>query len=529
MAEEEEQKSVGELCEEDLSSSESNPAGNFVDESKSVPEAEEASPASAVAEGDFKPDIDFKALLMNIEKLNAKVEALREVKFQSDERLKELAESVGELRSMSFQRENAVTELESKIGSLDETVNNIKPETVMKKLEERDRQLEDFSVKLEKLETLGKDMVEQMREVQKVISTIRSVSEVMNTSKDLTMKVRKIEDLKNSVERLSTKTEKIFYEMDKRLTDFTLFKAKVNQMEEMTKELLKAVDQNKIKIEEAPSKDELNEIRVSVNRLAEGESLEKPFSVTAVKKAVRSAVYPTKKKIKPIPLPQDPEALERMKEEVEIILTMLEDEYREGVISERTFYEARTKNEKRLQEVEAQISDIEAAKEKKEEESSPTPSPSSPETKEASPPKSADESIPGEPKDESGEETTLVLPTSLGALRAKKRELKGYIKLLLQDKSEHLISHRDFNSQKKKLSAQLGEIDRAIAKASASNFEDDEPEENPLDQLKNQIKKGIAEEEEPEEKEPEEEETPKPAPKPKSKSPPKKSKAKRRR
>ncbi len=508
MAEEEEQKSVGELCAEDLASKESNPAGNFLDETKNAPIDNFETKSSAVAEGDFKPDIDFRALMMNIEKLNAKVEALREVKFQSDERLKELAESVGELRSMSFQRENAITEIQAKLGTTEELVNSIKPETVMKKLEERDRQLEDFSLKIEKLETLNKDIVVQMRDVQKVVSTLRSISEIMNTSKDLTMKVKTLDDLKGSTERFATKAEKIFYEMDKRLTDFTLFKAKVNQMEELTRELLKAVDQNKIRLDAVPTKDDLNAVMVAVNRLAEGESLDKPFSVKAIKKATRRAVYPKGSKVKALPLPQNLEALGRMKDEVQIILSMLEEEYREGTISERTFYEARTKNEKRLQQLEAQLSDIEAAKEPKEEaepEAAPKPAPDS-----TQPP----EKIPGEPV-EPGEEE-FALPASLGLLRVKKREVKGYLKLLLQDKSEHLITHRDFMEQKKQLSGQLKAVDRAIAKASAAKFaEEAEAEEpSPLEQLKTQIKTEISEQESPFE------EKPKPKRKPKAKKRP---------
>jgi hypothetical protein len=75
----------------------------------------------------FLGEIKIKQLVMDLEKIKAEVEGLREVKFSSDERIKELSESIGEIRSMLFQKDSLVKELETKIKLLEDSVNDIEP------------------------------------------------------------------------------------------------------------------------------------------------------------------------------------------------------------------------------------------------------------------------------------------------------------------------------------------------------------------------------------------------------------------
>jgi uncharacterized protein YutE (UPF0331/DUF86 family) len=53
-----------------------------------------------IEEKPVKEEIDVRNVLVEVEKLKAIVDTLKAVKFEADERIKELAESVGEVRSL---------------------------------------------------------------------------------------------------------------------------------------------------------------------------------------------------------------------------------------------------------------------------------------------------------------------------------------------------------------------------------------------------------------------------------------------
>ncbi len=141
---------------------------------------------------------------------------------------------------------------------------------------------------------------------------------------------------------------------------------------------MKMADESKVKLDGCGSKDEVLSLRAEVGKLGAGvEAMKKqieglrasgtivtpnalmsmPFTPAATQQG-NSSSGPAQQGADGTSV----EALRAQKEEIKALLSMLEDEYREGVISEKTFAEARMKNESHLKELEHMIDEKQSGK-----------------------------------------------------------------------------------------------------------------------------------------------------------------------
>lgn len=321
-------------------------------------------------------EVNLLELINNMDKLQAEILALKEIKFQSDEKSKQISEGLGELRAMIFQRDATYKENDAKLGKMEVIVNEIQPQAIMAAIQKREREVNEVRARIEKNDSILQVTVEQIRNMQKELEHVRGVARVLEADKKITEIIPKIEESKSTMERLSAKSERLYFEIDKRLSEFAVFKEKVVTIEQLTHELMKMADESKVKLDGCGSKDEVLSLRAEVGKLGAG--------VEAMKKQIEglrasgTIVTPNALMSMPFtplttqggsggPAPQGTEgtsveALRAQKEEIKALLSMLEDEYREGVISEKTFAEARMKNESHLKELEHMIEEKQSGK-----------------------------------------------------------------------------------------------------------------------------------------------------------------------
>ncbi len=278
----------------------------------------------------IEEEIDLRKLLMDVEKLGAEVNALKEVKFHADEIIKELAESIGEIRSLLFQRDATIKETGAKIDKIEEIVSEIKPEKIASQLRKREAEISENIARIEKLERMSKDLLDQIRKSQKILENIKSMENLVEITKDIESKLEKIEELKSGTEREAGKTEKIYLEMGRRFSEFSAFKEKITKVEELSKELVKSLDEVKIKLENTVSKEDMQS-------------------------ALEDA-------LKPPELGADVEELNKRKNEILSLLKNLGDQFRQGLISKESYDEVVEKNKSILQQIENEVKEAETRK-----------------------------------------------------------------------------------------------------------------------------------------------------------------------
>jgi len=293
--------------------------------------------AGLVADDIDKLQTDVSKLTVEVEKVKTMIDSLKDIRSSTEDKIQRLMESVGEIRSLVFQREAKLGEETTKIEKLSEMVSEMEPEKIAKELGKRDKEIATHEAKLEKLEMKSDDMLKTMKSIKEKIESMGSLENVVEVSKNIAEKKVKIEKDLEDVERLTDKVQKLYMELGKNLEDFMTYKAKQEQMDELTKELVKTVDQINIKLDEFAKTEELDALKFSLTQLDKEISTLKTQGISKEE------------------LPPELQELQRQREEIESLIKTFEDEYKERKISEEEFKKVKETNLKKLADIDKKI------------------------------------------------------------------------------------------------------------------------------------------------------------------------------
>jgi len=306
--------------EEKIALEEEKPVGEMLKEEGIITEVAESGEKIKVVE-----EINLRDLVMRTEKLDAQVSALKDIKFQSDERIKELAESVGELRSMLFQRDAEIKANITKVEKLEEMVSEVEPEKITKELHKKDEDLDKIKAETEKLDKISHDLLERIGVVQKLFDNIKSMENLIEVTKEIDNKITKIEQINDDSKRNVGKVEKFYLDMDRKLSQFNVFETRLSKMEDLTKELVEANDNISIQMKNSIKREDLEAMLKDMVHIPESGNIDE---------------------------------LVNQKKEIESLVKNLQDQYKGGIISEGSYNEVVDKNTKILVHLEDKIRDI---------------------------------------------------------------------------------------------------------------------------------------------------------------------------
>ncbi len=313
---------------------EEKPVGEILREEGVIKDEE---PSSSVTDVDEKTsdNMDFNKVLMNIEKIGAVINTLKDMDSEKEERINELAENIGEIRSLHFQKDALIRETASKLGKLEEIVEDINPRRILKKLEEKEKEIQENSAKIEKSEVVDKDLSERIIKLEEILNEVKSIENLMNIVKKLKKKVSELKDLESSTKRNAAKAEKFYLEIGERMEEFDSIKEKTRKIDELTKELLRSIDENRIELNSKLSKKDLDSI------------LEDRLKIPETKKD------------------ESVQELENKRFEIANLLESLEKQREENLISEKSYQEILEKNRLLLSEIDKDLNKMKELKEPK--------------------------------------------------------------------------------------------------------------------------------------------------------------------
>ena len=336
------EKTVGEILEE-----------QGVIKTKEEPKKEDHKEDIEEKKISFLGEIKIKQLVMDIEKLKAEVEGLREVKFSSDERIKELAESTGEIRSILFQKDSLVKELEARIKLIDDSIAVIDPKKIAKDFQKQEERVSQSEAKSEKVEAMYRDIFKKFEESKNILESIKSVENLKEKVRQMEELVNKSLETKAEVDRLAGRTEKFYTEIEDKIKDFSNMKATLEKLDGLTKEMTKSIDEINIKLVGSTKKEDIetfkktiDDIVISNKEKIEGKLKEIEDSLNISQEDITYRI----------------EQLERKREGILNLMNSLEEQYRRNAIKKGTFDEVRSKNETLLQKIDDDIKKLESQK-----------------------------------------------------------------------------------------------------------------------------------------------------------------------
>ena len=200
-------------------------------------------------------------LMLKTEKLEGKLEIFQSSKSESGERIANLAEEVGELRSMIFSKEDTFAKIEDEFEKVKESAAHMKPEKIHRELEDQSADVMKVQAQVELQKSRINSLEKLIQKTEKVLDKFKSYENLVDISKEIKKQVEKINDSEKYTSRMAAKTEKIFAELDNRLTEFRKYTKEIDDMNEMLRDTIKSIDSLEIKTDSKITKESFSKIK----------------------------------------------------------------------------------------------------------------------------------------------------------------------------------------------------------------------------------------------------------------------------
>ena len=269
----------------------------------------------------------FSKIQIEIEKIKATVDTVREMKKVSDEKIQKVIEGLAELRTTVYQREAALKEQEVKVEKVFSITSHIEPEKILAELERRDKEISDLKMKFERLEDVVHNLEEMLKHIRDLLQNIGSLENVIRISNEASEKLASMQRIELNANKTLDKVQGLYAELSKRLEEFMLYKAKQDRIDDMLSELTKNVDEMSTKLMNVATQDDLEALKASI-----------------------SAPQPQGK-----PSTGRLDELKAERDEIKMLIKSLEEELKSGTITKDEFERMKKANVEKLSEIEREI------------------------------------------------------------------------------------------------------------------------------------------------------------------------------
>jgi hypothetical protein len=315
--------------------------GTAEDPYRSTPEVQQDTEEVEVKEE--KPQVvgdTNTAMQIELEKLKAMIDNLREMKQGTDETIRQMSESIGEIRSMVFQADGNLKEMEMKVDQINDDISEVRPSEISKKFKEIGANTETSQITLEKHDKKFEDITTKLNETYDMLKGIGGLENLVSVNKNIQKKIEEMNEVSKYVERLSLKIEKVFVDMNKNLDDFVSYKIKQDGMFDSVNDLVKNVDGVNIKFEGYATKKDFQTIEEEL--LVVKKELE---DITKNLPMIN------------ISIPEPVIQIRKQMDDIRMLIESLEEQHRNGKLNMNDYKKIKEVNQKKLMDLESGIKD----------------------------------------------------------------------------------------------------------------------------------------------------------------------------
>jgi chromosome segregation ATPase len=308
--------------------------------------AEESAPSTGQAAAPAQPptqpgvsmDVIEAKMDTKLEKLSANIDTLKETNSGLSERMSTLNESIGELRSQGTQREGVIKDLQNKMETVDEQVSSISPQKYSKALEKRDKTAGKQDMRIEKLEMKTSDIAKVTGDIRRLLESVGGLENVSNVSKDMRKRLVQVKELYDEIQKLSSRIEKIYIELNKRMENFAVYRSKQENIEGVVKDVIKSVDAVAVRMDDYVTIVNFDNLKKSITDLE--------IKINTLQEMIGKVIPVARMKI-----PQPIQDLQEEQEAIQSLMDSLESEYNEGRMKKAAYDVIKNKNVKKIKQI----------------------------------------------------------------------------------------------------------------------------------------------------------------------------------
>lgn len=281
-------------------------------------------------------DKQFTLMNTNVEKTKALVEGIKEAKNITDDKIQRMTESFAEIRSIVYQREAQAKEQEVVFDKLKDAISQVDSARMLREFTTRDEQMRDVNTRLERLERSGKMLSDTMSKIRGLMTDVGSLENIIKASKHVGEKLENIQEIEGRMKATSTRLDGVYVDLKKRLDEFAIYKVKQDKLEGISGDLMKNLEDMTRRLTDYATKDDIELVKQLVSGVKE-----------QMKHATATTVT--------VELPPEAKSLQEEKEEIETLLSTLEENLSNKEISQEEYDSAKSKNQQKIKEIEEKL------------------------------------------------------------------------------------------------------------------------------------------------------------------------------
>lgn len=215
-----------------------------------------------------KEEKNYKGLdkiLIDVEKLKAVIEAIKEERKAYMERFSQINESIGDLRRTLIEKEKQLNELEASVAKTLDVVKEVDPEGFLVALKKQEAHMDAIKVKIESLEEMINTLVEQVKDINNRMSLFRGTEQLMKLIEEGNQTYKRIKEMEANIEKRGDKVESIFVEMNKQFKLLQELKEKNESMEKALAEISKSIENLKTSSASYVKREEIENLKKEVD------------------------------------------------------------------------------------------------------------------------------------------------------------------------------------------------------------------------------------------------------------------------
>jgi uncharacterized phage infection (PIP) family protein YhgE len=199
-------------------------------------------------------------VVVAVEKIQAKLETIEDLRQTTEEKISSLSEEIGELRSSILEKDKTFNQVETGFERVKEIFEEIQPKKIRAELDKKEDAIEKISAKVEASDTKISDMKKNMADVLGIMEKIKDLKNVIAVSETISKKMAKIEDERKESAKIAAKVESIFSEITEKMAEFHAYRDKIDFSSESMHDIMKSIDMMEVKIENAVTKDGMKKV-----------------------------------------------------------------------------------------------------------------------------------------------------------------------------------------------------------------------------------------------------------------------------
>ncbi len=218
---------------------------------------------------------------VQVEKLNASVEAFAEVRKSFGERFNRTSEQIGELRAMILDRDKSIQNIELKAIKAADLVETVQPEKIMTDVQKQEAKIEALKANLEGNESIMGRVMDELKEVKKKVEFFRGIEEIVKLSEETKSELIEIKKIESRIAINTDKVDTIYAEIRKKFQQVEVFNSQLQELKAQGEQSQKDIQFLKDKTVGLASKDDLDKLVNKVQRYVDAlKDLEKKSSMT---------------------------------------------------------------------------------------------------------------------------------------------------------------------------------------------------------------------------------------------------------